>query len=766
VYFKLRMDKNVIVLYRDYLEALKPDFDFQGNKAEIKDLVRCLFLPNANSVKLVGRRGVGVTALIDGLVQHQNSDFMPDDIITRPIYRLNASSLFNTSDSKAIETSFRVALEKLKTINSQRKVKPILVIDDGVDFVSNAGQHVINALVEADVVANYIDIIVGIDEKQQQDFNEKHPEFSNSFTTKKVEEPEGVELSSILSHHAQKHKQHGVIVGDAAIQHIIAITQRFQGMYDTAQPNRAIRLLDSAATAFRLDIHSHPPGMQEKKEQLGELNIQLSLLSENKGNDEQVEQATASLHALMSEIDSDAQEWNIHRVNVKEIQSDIRKFDSMMSQKQAEIDLHDEETKDQNYAMLKGHFEEVDESHEDLKGRAKQDVLSLDQQSLLDFGDFDFNIARNPKVRTLIGEIDTYKDRIIELQRRASVLAKEVEVEGVMSDSFIEQIASEETNTPVGGITGQVNKNIRNGVALMKESVFGQDLVIENIIGSLRRSAAGMGDPNRPLGVFMIAGPPGNGKTYTGEQLAKKIFGSDDYCRVIPMGSYREKHAVSKLISAPPGYSGYEDKSLFAEIGQSMPFGVLILDEIEKAHPDIRQSMLDILSTGKFEALNGDKADFRNIIILATSNYAQEVWIDNDFETGQALFMEKLRSDVNTFSPEYLDRHDAILCTGALSEHALQMIIKKEVKAIQKVSARKHPDLHISINDEGVGLFTQDHCLGKSGRHAARLIRSTIGGPLSDIKLDDAKAHGILVATYNTERSEFTIDYQRGKKHE
>ena len=766
MYFKLGMDKNVIVPYRDYLEAMKPDFDFRGNQNEIKDLVRCLFLPKANSVKLVGRRGVGVTALVDGLVQHQQSDFMPDEMMTRPIYRLNGSSLFNTSDSKAIEARFNTALDKLKKVCQQRQVKPILVVDDGVDFISNAGQHVINTLVEADITANYIDIIVGIDEKRLKDFDEKHPEFLTSFTTKKIEEPSNDVLYSILEFHAKKHEQYGVIITKETLSHLIDITQRFQGMYDTAQPNRSIRLLDSAATAYRLEIHSRPPKLQEKMAQLEELNIQMSRLVEQSASDDEITHIKQKISDLTTEIDRDKQAWEVHRTNVKEIQNDIRKFDGMIAQKQADIDALDEETKEQNYTMLKQHFESVSEGDADLQGRTKHEVLALDQQSLLDFAEFDMNISRNPKVRTLIKEIDSYKERVSELQKRATALSKEVKVEGVMTDDYVEQVASEETKTPVGGITGQVNKNIRNGVALMKETVFGQDEVIENIIESLRRSAAGMGDPNRPLGVFMIAGPPGNGKTYTGEQLAKKIFGSDDYCRIIPMGSYREKHAVSKLISAPPGYSGYEDKALFAEIGQQMPFGVLILDEIEKAHPDIRQAMLEILSTGKFEALNGDKADFRNIIILSTSNYAQDVWLDNDLETGRALFMDRIHSDVNTFSPEYLDRHDAILCTGSLSEHALQMIVQKEIKTIQKISARKHPELYIQIEDEDIVLFTREQCLGKSGRHAARRIRAVIGSPLSDIKLDDTNAHGILVAEYDMEKADLIFDYQRGLKPE
>ena len=755
-YFELGMDKKVIVPYPDYLEAMKPNFDYVGDKGEIKDLVRCLHLPNANSVKVVGRRGVGVTALFDGLAQHQNSDFMPDEFMIRPIFKLNSANLFNTSDDKAIETRFKVALEELKTYARQRRVKPFLIIDDGSDFVDNAPQHMINALIEAAIVADYVDLIIGVDEKKEKEFDDKHPEFRASFTSKKIDEPGKDQIFAILKNRAAAYVDEGVLINDDTLNHIIEITERFKGLYSTVQPNRAMRLLDSAATAFRLEIHSRPPGIRAREEALEALTIQKA----DAESTEDQESIAGQIEALELEIAQSQSEWDEHRNKIKAKQGTIHKFDRLIAEADAQIKAFDEETKEQNEEMIRKHLDALPDGHEDFKGNRKNDIMALDQEGLLKFAEFDLKLQQNPKVRQLKKDKSEYSSNVVALQGELEEISAEMRVEEEMPSSYVDGIASAETGTPVNGMSGEVYQNIKNAVPLLQKTVFGQDRVIGKISTALRRQAAGLGDPNRPLGNYLVLGPPGNGKTYTGEQIAEQIFGSSDYCSTIPMQSYMEKHTVSRLLSAPPGYAGYDDVALFVEIAQNMPFGVLILDEIEKAHPDIRQALLRIMDKGEFEALNGDKADFRNIILYSTSNYGQDIWLEHedDFPTAETMIMKRLRQDVTTFSPEYLDRHDEILCTGPLDTNALTSIAKKEIRALQANGAKT--GLHIDISDDDIKAYTDTNFVRKSGRHTKRVIRSIVGEPMADIRLDNPKAGGVLSGRLD-DKGEFVFDYQK-----
>ena len=755
-YFELGMDKKVIVPYPDYLEAMKPDFDYVGDKGEIKDLVRCLHLPNANSVKVVGRRGVGVTALFDGLTQHQNSDFMPDEFMIRPIFKLNSSNLFNTSDDKASETRFKGALEELKTFAQQRKVKPFLIIDDGSDFVANAPQYMVNALIQAAIVADYVDLIIGVDEKKEKDFDEKHPEFRASFTTKKLDEPKKDQILAVLRNRAKSYVDKGVDISDDTLSHIVEITERFKGLYNTVQPNRSMRLLDSSATAFRLEIHSRPPGIRAKEETLE----MLMLEKESAESDAEQESIAGRIEALELEISQSQAEWDEHRGRIKSKQDTIRKFDRLIAEADVQINAYNEETKQQNEEIIRKHLEALPDGHEDFKGQRKNDIMALDRDGLLKFAEFDLKLQQNPKVRELKKERSDYSTNVVALQGELEELSAEMHIQEEMPSSYVDAIASAETGTPVNGMSGEVYQNIKNAVPLLQKTVFGQDRVIGKISTALRRQAAGLGDPNRPLGNYLVLGPPGNGKTYTGEQIAEQIFGSSEYCSTIPMQSYMEKHTVSRLLSAPPGYAGYEDTALLVEIAQKMPFGVLILDEIEKAHPDIRQALLRIMDKGEFEALNGDRADFRNIVLYSTSNYGQDIWLEHedDFDTAETMIMKRIRQDVTIFSPEYLDRHDEILCTGPLDLSALTNIAKKEVRALQASVAKT--GMKIDISEDDIRAYSGENFLRKSGRHTKRVIRSIIGEPIADIKLDNPKASGILTGRLN-DRGEFVFDYQK-----
>lgn len=758
-YFDLGMDKKLIVPYADFLKAMKPDFAYIGDISEIVDLVRCLYLPSANSVKLVGSRGAGVTALMDALVYHQTSSFMPDDFMVRPIFKFNANSLFSTSDSGLIEKRFYEALEELQRYNRQRKAKPIVVIDDGTTFIDNAPQHVINGLIEAAIRADYVDIIVGVDKKHIDEFHEAHPEFKDSFSQKDINEPSRDQLLDIVRHHSKKHAKKNVILTDDVLLHAIDITDRFKSMYDTAQPNRVIRLIDSAATAFRIKIHSNAPGSYEKELVLNELIAK----SKNEGFEEDDEKSpyAREIATLKDAISAAAIQWDEHREQIKSHQEDIRKFDAMIGEAQIEIDKLDEGVREAFFQDLKDGYKASPEGDEVLKGRARSDILNLDRDSMLKFAEFDLSVHRNPRIKDLNASIAKWTEAIQRKQESLLSLSRVMHKDVVMPLSVVDDEATKVTKSPVGGISGRLRENLRKGVSLMQESVFGQDHVIEPIVKALQRAAAGLNDPNRPLGIFMIAGPPGTGKTHMAKQLAVKLFGSDEYYEELNMNDYASEHNVSSLFGAPPGYAGHGKKGRLIQIGQDKPFSVICLDEIEKAHYDVRQALLTIMSAGRAVGLDGEVADFRNVIILATSNYGNDLGIwNNGYEEGVEKFQELMRNSGQVFSPEYRDRHDAMLCAGNLDAKSLGKIIGVAVKALESSAKRKNPNFRLIVDVASVEAFVLEFCLGKSGRHASRLVNQVIGDKLVDIILSGSLISGDLVATYNLTSKAFDFEFK------
>jgi ATP-dependent Clp protease ATP-binding subunit ClpB len=755
-YFELGMDKKLIVPYADYMKAMKPNFEYVGDRDEILDVVKTLDLPTAHSVKIVSPSGAGATALLDALAFHQHSSFMPDNFMIRPLFKFNGDILFNTSDNKAIEARFAAALQELKQYSEQRQVKPVLLIDNGWNFISSAPQHVINNLIEATVHADFLDVIIQVDKKKEEDFNAKHSELANSFTKKELEEPGEEQTFKILKSRARIHEAKGVHIEDDTLRHIVRITQDYKAMYDTAQPNRAVRLLDSTATGFYIDVHSKAPGAWEKEKQLQTLEIEIK--AEGLPDDEK-ESLASQAETLRIELAKGAVDWKTRRVSIEKVMEEIRKSENLVRASKKKIDSYDSESRRINAAEIREGLKGLEPNDPLLKGRPKDQILNLDEQSLLDFAEFDMTAHRNSEALKEEKTVNNQNTNIANKQKELNDLGN-LHGTVTMPASEVEKVATAEVGSPVGGIEGQVKENLLNGMTLMKEDVFGQDHVLKPMIGSLRRAAAGLNDPNRPLGDYIIGGPPGTGKSWIGRSLAVKIFGSEKFLRTLNMENYQKDHTVSDLIGAPPGFAGCDKKGKLIEIAEEMPFGVLMLDEIEKAHPDVRQALLKVKGSGRLDGFNGFKGDFRKIIIVETTNFGQEVWIGNDFATAEQMFQKAIRSDPATFSPEYLDRADGILCAGPLDEDSLFKIVERKVKDLRKLVNKR--GISIEAPAEDLRIFVQVNCLHKlSGRKSEMEINQAIGDPLADILLTGKPVQGTLTASFNRDSKAFTTSFLR-----
>jgi ATP-dependent Clp protease ATP-binding subunit ClpA len=525
----------------------------------------------------------------------------------------------------------------------------------------------------------------------------------------------------------------------------------------TAQPGRAKRLFDIAATDFKNKIHSRAPGSYEKEVMLNDLKMQVQA---NGLEGDELEAINTQIETLTIELEEATVEWDKHRAEIKDIQTDIRKFSVLIQTAQQEIDALDNEVKDRFFKDYKEVFALAPEGDEVFKGLTKNAVMNLDRDTMLEFMDFEMAVHRSTRVSEHLGKIETYTEGLGRKQEKLNEMTKAAHQDTVMPTVIVDDVAAEETKTPVGGVSGRLTENLRTGVELMQQTVFGQDHVIKPIVQSLQRAAAGLNDPDRPLGSFMIAGPPGTGKSWTAEQIAVKLFGSKDYYVEINMNDYAEKHTVSALIGAPPGYEGYGTRGRLIEIGQDMPFCVLCLDEIEKAHPDIRQALLAVKGKGYMRGLDGEEADFRNIIIVETSNFGNDKGIWNGtYEEGVDQLHQLLRTSGDVFSPEYLDRNDAVLCAGPLGEVPLNQIVNRELEKLESKAQRKHPELSIDVPAESVKQFVLDHCLGKSGRRSEMLINKAIGDHLTNLLMKGGQVSGSLNAQYNPDSESFDLDF-------
>ena len=589
-----------------------------GRDNEIRRLIQILSRRNKNNPMIIGEPGVGKTALVEGLAQRIFSGDVPDNLKNKTVFSLDMGALIAGAKYQGeFEERLKAVVDTLE--NSSGNI--ILFIDEVHNIVGAGGQNgAMNAsnLLKPMLARGEIEVIGATTLGEYRKYIENDAALERRFQPIQVLEPTVDDAISILRGLKEKFEQyHGIRISDAAIVSAATMSDRY--IQDRFLPDKAIDLIDEACAKIKTEINSVPTELDELNRKYAQLEIEREALKK-----EEDETSKLRLEEIVKELAEIGEKkrvltlnWNLEKENV---------------------------------VKLKDIKQKIDEAN----------LKASEYERVADYG-----------------KVAEYKyDIIPKLEKELNEIREKSEnnnlVSQIIGKEQIAEIVAKWTGIPVGKLVQSENEKILSLEEHLKEKVIGQDQAISSIADTVLRSRAGLKDVNRPIGSFMFLGPTGVGKTYVTKQLAKNLFDDENLIIRIDMSEYMEKHSVARLIGAPPGYVGYEEGGQLTEKVRRKPYSVILLDEIEKAHPDVFNILLQVLDDGRLTDGKGRLVDFKNTIIIMTSNIGSQYILEGKKE----MVYEELKS---RFKPEFLNRLDEIITFNSLDKESVKNIVRLEL---------------------------------------------------------------------------------------
>jgi ATP-dependent Clp protease ATP-binding subunit ClpB len=663
-----------------------------GRDEEIRRVMQVLVRRTKNNPLLIGEAGVGKTAIAEGLALRIVQGDVPEMLKDKKVVTLDIGSLLAGAKYRGeFEDRLKAVIKEV----TDAAGAIILFIDELHTIVgAGAAEGAVDAsnMLKPALARGELRAIGATTLNEYKKYIEKDPALERRFQPVLVKEPTVEETISILRGLKERYEiHHGVKITDAAL--IAAATLSSRYISDRFLPDKAIDLVDEASSKLRIEMDSQPEELDELERRITRLEIERQALKKEGSAD-----AKGKLKSLLADLDQ------------LKIQRD----------------------------KIKTHWQKEKELIHKLRDlKEETDRLRLQQQEAERRNDYELasqiQYGRLPEKKK---ESETVQEQLSVLQKEKKILTEEI------TEEDIAEIVSKWTGIPVSKLLGGEKQKLLEMESILKKRVIGQDEAVEAVSRILRRSRAGLQDPNRPLGSFIFLGPTGVGKTELAKALSEFMFNSEKAMARIDMSEYMEKHSVSKLIGAPPGYIGYEEGGQLTETVKRKPYCLILLDEIEKAHSDVFNILLQILEDGRLTDAKGKTVNFTNTIIIMTSNLGSEIIQ----EQGDYQKMKSMLNDMlfKYFKPEFLNRIDEIIFFRPLTPENIQEIAKLQVEHLRELLVAQKISLTISppalAKLAAAGFHPQ---LG--ARPLRRVIQQEIQDKLSVMILDGRLAPGSTV---------------------
>ena len=595
-----------------------------GRDEEIRKIIQILARKTKNNVILIGEPGVGKTAILEGLAERIVKDDVPLTLKDKQIYELDMGALIAGAKYRGeFEERLKAVLNKIKSSDG----KIILFIDE-IHLIVGAGKTdgAMDAsnMLKPMLARGEIDCIGATTLNEYREYIEKDRALERRFQPVLINEPSVEDTISILRGLKSRFESfHGVKITDGALIAAATLSNRY--LTSRFLPDKAIDLVDEACASIKVEIESMPAELDELERKIRQLEIEKAALTKEKdeSSKKRLQALNDELDSLKAKEDELTKKWKIEKENIVEAKNIKKQLE------QAKFNL--------DVAYSHAEYEKAGELQYKTIPALEKKLHAIESE----------NTAESP----LISE--------------------------VVNEEEIAKIISKQTNIPLSKITKGDREKVLDLKNILQRRVIGQDEALTLVSNAILRQRAGIKDSNRPIGSFLFLGPTGVGKTEVAKTLAEALFDSESHIIRIDMSEYMEKFSTSRLIGAPPGYVGYEEGGQLTEKVRRNPYSIVLFDEIEKAHPEVFNLLLQILDDGRLTDSQGRVVDFKNTVIIMTSNLGSEYLLENKTKEVDALLHQ-------TFKPEFLNRIDEIVYFKPLNKEVQMKIVDKMLNILNQ----------------------------------------------------------------------------------